>query len=96
MIYTRSYSPELEQSCLSSVLHPAALYRESGLLPPEIELDQLAHMATVRLRRLDLDHPLQIRAEKVTLSRRPSSRFARRVIDLPDSERVNPIQYPRG
>jgi ribonuclease HI len=72
----------------------AALYRESGLLPPEIELDQLAHMATVRLRRLDLDHPLQIRAEKVTLSRRPSSRFARRVIDLPDSERVNPIQYP--
>jgi hypothetical protein len=37
----------------------AALYRESGLLPPEIELDQLALLATVRIRRLDPYHPLR-------------------------------------
>jgi hypothetical protein len=36
----------------------AVLHRESGLLPPEIELDQLAILATVRIRRLDPYHPL--------------------------------------
>jgi hypothetical protein len=36
----------------------AALHRESGLLPPEIELNQLALLATTRLCRLDPYHPL--------------------------------------
>lgn len=70
-----------------------ALHRESGLLPPEIELNQLALMATVRIRRLDPDHPLRLRAEKILLTQRPSSRFARRVLDLPLSEQVNPLRY---
>jgi hypothetical protein len=72
----------------------AALHRESGLLPPEIELNQLALLATVRLRRLDPYHPLRVRAEKITTCRRPSSRFARRVLELPASEQINPLQHP--
>jgi ribonuclease HI len=71
----------------------AALYRESGLLPPEIELNQLALMDTVRIRRLDPDHPLRLRAEEVLLTQRPSSRFARRILDLPLSEQVNPLRH---
>ena len=72
----------------------AALHRESGLIPPEIELNQLALMATVRLRRLDPYHPLRRRAETVLSLQRPSSRFARRVLNLPASEQVNPLQHP--
>jgi hypothetical protein len=41
------------------------LYRESGLLPAEIELDYLAATTTVRLRRLDPYHPLRKRAEGI-------------------------------
>jgi hypothetical protein len=41
------------------------LYRESGLLPAEIELDYTATTATVRLRRLDPYHPLRRRAERI-------------------------------
>src|SRR6201990_1382695 len=66
----------------------AALYRESGLLPPEIELKQLALAATVRLRRLDSYHPLRKRAEKILRLSRPNTRLARRVLALPPSEQV--------
>jgi ribonuclease HI/endonuclease/exonuclease/phosphatase family metal-dependent hydrolase len=72
----------------------AVLHRESGLLPPEIELNQLALAATTRLRRLDPSHPLRRRATKVTRHGHPTSRFARRVLALPASEQVNPIRYP--
>ena len=72
----------------------AALHRESGLLPPEIELNQLALLATTRLRRLDPYHPLQKRARKIARLGRPTSRFARRVLALPNSELVNPLQNP--
>jgi hypothetical protein len=44
----------------------AVLHCESGLLPPEIELDQLAILATVRIRRLDPYHPLYRRAANLT------------------------------
>ena len=72
----------------------AVLHRESGLLPPEIELNQLAYSATARLRRLDPAHPLLKRARKILRHGHPTSRFARRVLSLPASEQVNPLQYP--
>jgi hypothetical protein len=64
----------------------AVLHRESGLLPPEIELDQLATLATVRIRRLDLYHPLYRRANKITRLGVPTSHFARRILALPALE----------
>jgi hypothetical protein len=72
----------------------AALYRESRLLPMEIELNQLALVATVRLRRLHPYHPLYRRAEKIIRLGRPTTRFARRVLALPTSEQINPLQVP--
>jgi len=70
----------------------AVLRRESSLLPTEIELDQLAILATVRIRRLDPYHPLSRRAAKITRLRVLTSRFARRILALPALEQVNPIQ----
>jgi Reverse transcriptase (RNA-dependent DNA polymerase)/Endonuclease-reverse transcriptase len=72
----------------------AALYRESGLLPPEIELDHLALLAATRIRRLDPCHPLRKRAEKIASQARPSTRLARRVLALPASEQIDPLQNP--
>jgi hypothetical protein len=72
----------------------AALHRESGLLPPEIELDQLALLSAVRLRRLDPYHPLRKRSERIRRTGFASSRFARQVLALPASECVNPLQNP--
>ena len=72
----------------------AALYWESGLLPLEIELDHLALLATTRIRRLNPYHPLRRRAEKIASQLRPSTRLARRVLALPASEQINPLQCP--
>jgi hypothetical protein len=72
----------------------AVLYRESGLLPPEIELNQLASSATARLRRLDPAHPLVKRSRKILRQGHPTTRFARRVLSLPASEQINPLQHP--
>jgi hypothetical protein len=69
------------------------LYRESGLLPAEVELDYIAASATVRLRRLDPYHPLYRRAARITQVRCPTSRFARRVLSTPESEQLNPLQH---
>ena len=71
----------------------SVLHRESGFYPPEIELDQITLLAAVRLRRLDPYHPLRKRAEQIARSGRPTSRFARRVLALPNSEQINPLQY---
>jgi hypothetical protein len=72
----------------------AALLRESGLLPPEIELNQIALLATVRIRRLDPYHPLRKRAEMISRLGRPTTRLSRRVLALPAAEQVNPLQEP--
>ncbi|EED14533.1 hypothetical protein TSTA_107400 [Talaromyces stipitatus ATCC 10500] len=79
------------------------LYRESGFSPPEIELDRIALLATVRLQRLNPYHPLRRRAEQITSNGRQISQFARRTLALPNSEQINPLQYtpwhprePRG
>jgi hypothetical protein len=69
------------------------LYRELGLLPAEIELDYTATTATVHLRRLDPYHPLRRRAERIARDGHPTSRFARRVLVLPESEQLNPLQH---
>jgi hypothetical protein len=70
-----------------------ALYRESGLLPAEVELDYIAAAATIRVRRLDPHHPLRRRAAKIVQSGWKSSRFARRILALPESEQINPLQH---
>jgi hypothetical protein len=72
----------------------AALHRESGLLPSEMELNQLALLATTRLCRLDPYHPLQKWAKNVARLGRPTSRFACRVLALPNSELANPLKNP--
>ncbi|EED16912.1 hypothetical protein TSTA_019730 [Talaromyces stipitatus ATCC 10500] len=69
------------------------VYRESRFSPPDIELDRIALLATVRLRRLDLYYPLRRRAEQITSNGRQTSRFARCILALPNSEQINPLQY---
>jgi len=54
----------------------AVLHRESSFLLPEIELDQLAILAIVRICRLDLYYPLYKRAAKITRLEVLTSRFA--------------------
>jgi len=69
----------------------AVLYCESGLLPPEIEPDQIATLATVRIRRLDPYYPVYKRAAKITRLGMLTSHFAHCVLALPALERINPI-----
>jgi ribonuclease HI len=70
-----------------------ALYRESGLLPAEVELDYIAASAAIRVRRLDPYHPLRKRTAKIVQTGWATSRFARRVLALPESEQINPLQH---
>ena len=72
----------------------AVLHRESGVSPPELALNSMALAAATRLKRLDPRHPLRRRAEKIQSSGRPTSRFARRVLALPQSEQIDPILDP--
>jgi hypothetical protein len=78
----------------------SALIRESGLSPPELKLDAIALRATVRIRRLDLQHPLRARANTIqgplVLTRRSRipSRFARRSLSLPSSEQLELLALP--
>jgi hypothetical protein len=72
----------------------AALHRESGLPPPEISLNTQALASTVRLRQLDQGHPLHRRAKRVLNLARPTSRFARRVLALPQSKSTDLLAYP--
>jgi hypothetical protein len=69
------------------------LYQESGLLPTKIKLDYTATIATAHLRRLDPYHPLRRRAERIVQDRHLTSHFARRVLALPESEQLNPLQH---
>ncbi|APA15803.1 hypothetical protein SS1G_09342 [Sclerotinia sclerotiorum 1980 UF-70] len=74
----------------------ATLYRESGLRPPEIELDDLARAAAVRTRRLDPYHSLAWRSEWI--QENPDSfktRYAKRILSLPASEQINPLAAPK-
>ncbi|EED17292.1 conserved hypothetical protein [Talaromyces stipitatus ATCC 10500] len=50
-------------------------------------------LATIRLQRLDPYHPLRRRAEQVASNGQQTSRFARRILALPNSEQINPLQY---
>lgn len=70
------------------------LLRESGLLASEIALDRRAASATARLRQLDPSHPLLRRANRIISQQRPTSRFTRRVLDLPVCKQINPIAHP--
>ncbi|EED11470.1 polymerase, putative [Talaromyces stipitatus ATCC 10500] len=70
------------------------LHRESGFYPPKIELDQIALTASTRLSRLDPYHPLRRRARAIARTGHPTSRFARRVLALPNMEKINPLLHP--
>jgi hypothetical protein len=72
----------------------AALYREARLRPPEIELNLISQTFAARTARLDPRHPLRIRADRITRTRRGSTRLARLILALPNAEAVNPIAYP--
>ncbi|KAI1000552.1 hypothetical protein K3495_g7645 [Podosphaera aphanis] len=76
-------------------INPTAdLHRESVLAPPESALNKRALAGAIRLRRLDPRHPLLRRADRIEPLQQASSRFARRVLALPNSEQTNPIVYP--
>ena len=72
----------------------SALYRESRLRPPEIELDLISRTFAARTARLDPKHPLSTRARRITRSGRGTTRFARLLLSLPKTESVNPLQDP--
>ena len=67
-----------------------SLLRETGLLPAEITLDNIALRTAVRTRRLDPRHPLRIREEK-SHSKPALSRFARACRSIPISEYFDPL-----
>lgn len=71
----------------------ASLLRESGLLPAEIALDNIAQKAAIRTYRLDPRHPLRLRREK-SLSQPVLSRFARSCKNIPISENFDPLINP--
>ena len=72
----------------------SALYKESGILPPEIALDHIARKALARLYRLDPGHPLRLRGELVNQDPSIVSRLARRLRALPKAEQADPIAFP--
>ncbi|KAI1003285.1 hypothetical protein K3495_g4922 [Podosphaera aphanis] len=72
----------------------SALHREAGLPSSEIALDRRTTAATARLRHLDSRYPQLRRANRVTSLNRPTSRFTRHVLDLPQAEQINLIALP--
>jgi ribonuclease HI len=78
----------------------AVLLRESGLSPPELKLEEIALRATVRIRRLDTQHPLRIRADAVqgpfipTRRNRFPTRLVKRLLSLPPSEQLDMLVLP--
>ena len=70
------------------------LHRESGLLPAEIALDSRTRRAAVRIHKLDVRHPLRVRAAEIKHLSRPTSRLARQILALPDAEQTDAIANP--
>ncbi|KAI0994881.1 hypothetical protein K3495_g13301 [Podosphaera aphanis] len=71
----------------------AALFREAGLNPAELALNNISRRAAIRTRRLDPRHPLRLRVQN-SLSSPALSRFARSHRGIPASEHINPIVNP--
>ena len=71
-----------------------ALHRESGLCPPDIELNSKLKQSIVRIHRLDLRHPLRKRADWVIKKVRHISRFARWMLNQPTTEFIDPLINP--
>jgi ribonuclease HI/endonuclease/exonuclease/phosphatase (EEP) superfamily protein YafD len=72
----------------------SALYREARLRPPEIELNLISQTFAARTARLDPQHPLRIRTDKIRRLELGNTRLARRILALPKAEAVNPIANP--
>ncbi|APA07728.1 hypothetical protein sscle_03g024980 [Sclerotinia sclerotiorum 1980 UF-70] len=75
----------------------AVLYEEAKLRSSEIKLNLISQLYAVRTIRLDLYHPLRIKAENITKAREynctPNTRFARLIIALPETEHINPLAF---
>ncbi|KAI0999993.1 hypothetical protein K3495_g8202 [Podosphaera aphanis] len=71
----------------------AVLFREAGLNPAELVLNNISRRAAIRTRRLNPHHSLRLRAQK-SLSAPALSRFARSHRGIPASEQINPIVDP--
>jgi hypothetical protein len=72
----------------------SALYRESRLRPPEIELDLISQTFIARTARLDPNHPLTTRAKRSIRTGRGNTGFSRLLLSLPRAEQVNPLHDP--
>ncbi|KAI0995332.1 hypothetical protein K3495_g12850, partial [Podosphaera aphanis] len=73
--------------------HSIALFREAGLNPAELSLNNISRRSAIRTRRLDPYHPLRVRGQKAILT--PAfSRFSRSCRDIPASEYINPLVNP--
>lgn len=70
------------------------LFREAGLLPPEIELDKRCRKAILRAHRLDARHPLRRRVRWSKTQNRNTSRLSRRAIEFPETEYIDPLINP--
>lgn len=69
------------------------LFREAGIFPAELALDNIIRRAAVRTRRLDDRHPLYRIAHNISRSY-SLSRFSRSVQEIPQSEQIDPLLYP--
>ncbi|APA05858.1 hypothetical protein sscle_01g006280 [Sclerotinia sclerotiorum 1980 UF-70] len=92
IIYTRAILPVYKTT------NTAVLYEEAKLRPSEIELNLISQLYAARTTRLDLYHPLRIRAENITKAREynrtPDTRFTRLITALPETEHINPLAFP--
>lgn len=71
-----------------------ALFRESGLLPPELDLDKRSRYAALRTLRLDPLHPITQRLAWIRKTRRHISRFSRWILSLTNAESVDSLLSP--
>ncbi|EDN98166.1 hypothetical protein SS1G_13023 [Sclerotinia sclerotiorum 1980 UF-70] len=96
--------PQVVITCTRAILpvykttNTAVLYEEAKLRPSEIKLNLISQLYAARTTRLDLYHPLRIRAENITKAREynrtPDTRFAKLITALPETEHINPLAFP--
>lgn len=70
------------------------LYKESGLLPPDIELNKRSRKAILRIHQLDPRHPLRKRINWVAKTRQTNTRLGRWALSIPEVEYIDPLINP--
>lgn len=71
-----------------------ALFRETGLLPPELQLNKKSRQAIIRSYHLDPRHPLKKRIIWIGKVKRQVSRLSDWVLNLPEIEHIDPLISP--